>query len=122
MTKNAELIYNIICNSTSHPTAEEIYFRLKSEHGRVVLATVYNNLNYLCEGGYIRKIVMENAPDRYDKTIRHDHLICRECGAIADFYMDDITDSLEAKLGSPILSYDLKCSYICPECRKKLGM
>ncbi len=117
MTKNGKLIYNIICSSTAHPTAEEIYLKLKASSGSVVLATVYNNLNSLCEGGYIRKIVMENAPDRYDTAVRHDHLICKECGAISDFFMDDITELLEKKLGAPILSYDLKCSYICPECR-----
>ena len=117
MTKNSELIYNIIYSSDSHPTAEDIYIKINEKYGRVVLATVYNNLNSLCAAGLIRRISIDGSPDRYDKAIRHDHLICRKCGAIADFYMDDITDLIEKKLGSRIFSYDLKCSYLCPVCR-----
>lgn len=119
MTKNAEAILNIINESTCHPTAEDIYMRMKQEHSKVVLATVYNNLNSLCEAGLARKLVMEGAPDRYDKVKRHDHVMCVECGAIGDFFMDDITRLLEEKLGNKVLSYDLMCRYICPECRKK---
>lgn len=121
MTKNAELIYKIICESESHPSAEEIYLKIKAEHSKVVLATVYNNLNSLCEQGLIRRLVMENAPDRYDKAVRHDHLICAKCGRIYDFYMDDLTRLIEDKLGSPIVSYDLRCSFICPACRNTGG-
>ena len=119
MTKNAEAIFKIINESTCHPTAEDIYMKMKQEHGKVVLATVYNNLAALCEAGLIRKIVMEGAPDRYDKIKRHDHLLCIKCGDIADFFMDDITEQLEKKLGDKIISYELMCKYICPKCRKK---
>ncbi len=120
MTKNAEAILNIINESTCHPTAEDIYMMMKKEHGKVVLATIYNNLNSLCREGLIRKIVMEDAPDRYDKIKRHDHVMCVKCGAVGDFFMDDLTSLLEEKLGDKILSYDLMCKYICPECKKKL--
>lgn len=120
MTKNAEAILNIINESTCHPTAEDIYMMMKKEHGKVVLATIYNNLNSLCREGLIRKIVMEDAPDRYDKIKRHDHVMCVKCGAVGDFFMDDLTSLLEGKLGDKILSYDLMCKYICPECKKKL--
>lgn len=119
MTKNAQIILKIINESTCHPTAEEIYLRMKEEYGKVVLATVYNNLNSLCEAGLIRRIVMENAPDRFDKTLRHDHLVCDKCGKIADFFMDDLTELLENKLGDKIYSYDLMCHYICPECKEE---
>jgi len=118
MNKNAEIIYKIIINSADHPTAEDIYLEFKKNHGKVALATIYNNLITLCSEGLIRKIIMDGEPDRYDKTVRHDHLICQKCGAISDFYMDDITEMLEKKLGDKIISYDLRCEYICPKCRK----
>ena len=120
MTKNAERILSIIREVTCHPTAEDIYMMMKERYGKVVLATIYNNLNTLCEEGLIRKIVMDNAPDRYDKITSHDHLICVKCGTIADFFMDDLTPLLEEKLGDTILSYDLMCNYICPSCREKM--
>lgn len=119
MTRNAKLILAMIETSTDHLTAEEIYLRLKEENNRVVLATVYNNLNALYEQNLIRKISIEGSPDRYDKIIRHDHLICRECGKISDIALDDLTEKLHAATGEDVLSYDLKISYICPACKER---
>lgn len=58
-------------------TAEQIFLELKKEEPKVVLATVYNNVNGLCREGRIRRISVEGQPDRYDKIQRHDHLVCR---------------------------------------------
>ena len=112
-------ILDIINNSNEHMTAEQIFFALKKTYPSVVLATVYNNLNNLYKLGKIRKISIEGCPDRYDKTVRHDHLICRCCGKPSDIYLDDITSELEKQTGFPIDGYDLKVQYICPQCRCK---
>lgn len=112
-------ILDIINNSNKHMTAEQIFFALKKTYPSVVLATVYNNLNNLYKLGKIRKISIEGCPDRYDKTVRHDHLICRCCGKLSDIYLDDITSELEKQTGFPIDGYDLKVQYICPQCRCK---
>ena len=85
----------------------------------VVLATVYNNLNSLQQQGRIRKISVEGYPDRYDKNTRHDHLVCRQCGALSDVHLSDLTAQLERAAGLSILSYDLKLMYLCDECRSK---
>ena len=42
MTKNAEMIMNIINASYDHLTAEQIYFQLKNETVKISMATVYN--------------------------------------------------------------------------------
>ncbi|WP_242957047.1 transcriptional repressor [Faecalibacterium sp. An122] len=83
----------------------------------VVLATVYNNLNSLCQQGKIRKISVEGCPDRYDRNTRHDHLVCRRCGSLADIHLEDITAQLEQQTGFAIDGYDLKIQYLCPRCR-----
>ena len=113
------IILEIINNSNEHMTAEQVFFKLKSIHPSVVLATVYNNLNNLYKQGKIRKISIEGCPDRYDKTIRHDHLVCRCCGKLSDIYLEDITSELERQTGFSIDGYDLKVQYICPECKAK---
>ena len=56
MTKYAERILNIINESSEHMTAEQIFLILKKKEPKVVLATVYNNLNMLCDKELIRKI------------------------------------------------------------------
>lgn len=119
MTRNGKLILDIINHSGDHLTAEQVFLRLKQTVPKIVLATVYNNLNTLCDQGLIRKVSVEGSPDRYDKILKHDHLVCKKCGALADITFSDLTASLSAQLGEPILSYDLKVSYICPACRKE---
>ena len=119
MTKYAQQILDIINASSDHLTAEQIYLRLKSSNSRIVLATVYNNLNLLYEQDAIRKVSVEGFPDRYDKIIKHDHLVCKKCGALSDIRLSDLTAQLQAQIPEEIISYDLKVNYICPSCRRK---
>ncbi len=119
MTKYSKQIFQIIEHSRDHMTAEEIFQQLRNIYPTVVRATVYNNLHRLWEAGSIRKVVLEGQPDRYDRMERHDHLICKQCGKLSDVTLTDLTQQLEAQLGMPILSYDLKMTYLCETCQAK---
>lgn len=119
MTKYEEKIYNIINASNSHMTIDGIYKALKEIEPKVVLATVYNNVNKLVKEGKVIKLSIEGQVDRYDKLLKHDHLICSECGKIGDFSFSDFTDELEKELGEEIEGYDLRIHYLCKECREK---
>lgn len=59
MTKYERAIYNIVRMSHEHLTVRQIFERLKMDHPKVVLATVYNNLNKMWESGLIRKVSVE---------------------------------------------------------------
>ena len=119
MTKYAKKICAIIHETSAHMSAEQIFLELKKTDPKVVLATVYNNLNILCREGIIRRLSVEGSPDPYDRTVRHDHLVCKACGKLADICLEDLTENLETQLGEGILSYDLKVFYLCPACRHK---
>ena len=119
MTKYAQQILDIINASSDHLTAEQIYLRLKASNSKVVLATIYNNLNQLYNQDQIRKVSVEGYPDRYDKIIKHDYLVCKRCGALSDICFSDLTAQLQAQTPEEIISYDLKVNYICPACRRK---
>ncbi len=119
MTKYAKKILEIIESSGSHMTAEQLFAAVRQTYPTVALATVYNNLNRLWEQGHIRKVSVEGMPDRYDRIVRHDHLVCKECGKLLDICLEDLTGQLQKQVGVPILSYDLKLLYLCEECQKK---
>ena len=106
MTKNAQLILDIIAHSSEHLTAEQIHMVLRESGHRMALATVYNNLAQLHSEGRVRK------------TTRHDHLVCRVCGKLADICFKDLTELLQSQTDEELLSYDLQVSYICPACRR----
>ena len=117
MTKYAKLILDIINTSDDHPTAEQIFIRLKEQCPSVVMATVYNNLNSLTEHGLIRKLSFINSSDRYDNIRPHDHLICRKCGTLKDIHLTDFTDAIQQQIGIPIDSDDLNIYYTCDSCK-----
>lgn len=119
MTMYEKEIYSIITHSNEHLTVEQIFLELKQTYPKVVIATVYNNVNKLWEAGLIRRVSVENMPDRYDRTEKHDHLVCRRCGRLTDVSFKDLTASLREQTGEEFLFYDLKVFYLCPKCRKK---
>ena len=89
MTKYEKAIYDLINSSAGHLTVEQMFSSLRKQYPSVVLATVYNNVNRLWEAGLIRRISVEGMPDRYDRILRHDHLVCRSCGRLSDISFTD---------------------------------
>ena len=110
MKKNADLILETVLQSSAHMTAEEIHAALRDSGHRMALQ--------LHSEGRIRKVCVEGHPDRYDKMIRHDHLVCRRCGKLTDICFQDLTKLLQSQTDEELLSYDLQVSYICPACRR----
>ncbi len=119
MKKYRAKIQEIIENSHSHPTAEEVFRLLRETFPQVARATVYNNLSALCEAGLVRKVSVQGMPDRYDRIRRHDHLVCKACGRLVDLDLSDLTHQLQRQVSVPFLSYDLKLVYLCEQCQKK---
>lgn len=120
MTRYEKEIYNVINTAEEHLTVGQVFQKVQEKYPNVVLATIYNNINKLWEAGLIRKITVESLPDRYDRTQRHDHLVCRRCGKLADLTFADLTASLRERVGEDFLYYDLKVFYLCPDCRKQI--
>lgn len=88
-SRQRELIYNQVKENPVHPTADEVYTALKKEHPALSMGTVYRNLNLLSEMGMLRKIHIDNSPERFDaRTDCHCHLLCGKCGKVFD--VDDV--------------------------------
>ena len=117
MTAYAKMILDLVNRPDHHYTAEGIFLELKKENPKIVLATVYNNLKSLCDQKLIRKVSVEGQPDRYDRIVRHDHLVCRRCGRLSDIKLSDLTESLRRQTGIIDLTYDMRINYLCPRCR-----
>ncbi len=119
MTVQRSLILNIINESEEHLNAEQIYMIAKEKMPGIALATIYNNLKYLSDHSFIRKIGVADSADFYDKSLKpHDHIICDKCGKVSDINHGGMTRALERAIGSKITGYELNVHYVCPECRK----
>jgi Fe2+ or Zn2+ uptake regulation protein len=103
-------------------TAEEIYLKAKQIQPSLSLGTVYRNLGLMTEAGEIRRIVIPNSPDIYDKfTHPHEHLICQRCREISDISVSNLNEYLKKQTGLEILGYDLNVRYICDKCKSKVS-
>lgn len=118
MTQNGKMILDIVEKSENHPTAEDIFNSLRDASVRMSMATVYNNLNSLVQEGRIRRLIIDGKTERYDRTARHDHMVCSKCGKIRDLWMSDLTGLLEQASGEKIGAYDLNIYYVCEECKE----
>ena len=121
MTKNGKMIMEIIYASEEHLTAEQIFLRAKEQAPRIVLATIYNNLNALLADGLVRRVNLVCCPDRYESNSRLVHLFCDRCGRLTDVHLEDLSEKLERETGLAIESYDLNIHYLCDKCRKEMS-
>ena len=120
MTKQRELILQILTHSDRHLTADEIFFLAKLQMSSIAMATVYNNLNAMTDAGIISRVHVDGSADCFDRVVEpHDHLRCDSCGKISNIKIPDLKAGLRSSVGSDILSYDLTIHYTCPECRRK---
>ena len=124
-SKQREDLLNILKNSRSHPTAEELYEKTKEKIPSVSRGTVYRNLKDLVDEGYIIKISMANGADRYDYIHKkHNHIICKSCGTVKDFEynfaLEDVKQSVIKQTEvSPLLDGVIMYG-ICEKCKEKL--
>ncbi len=84
-TKQRELVFATLLDQRDHPTAEEVYARLKESTPSISLATVYNCLETLVSCGLVKQVNIEREPNRYCPNLaEHAHFHCKKTGRVYD--------------------------------------
>ncbi|RRJ99125.1 Fur family transcriptional regulator [Geminisphaera colitermitum] len=97
-TPQRELVYNVLLTQRDHPTADEVFARVKTELPGISLATVYNCLEALVAHDLVRAVHFERAPTRYCPHLQpHAHFHDEDTGNIQDI---DLPPPLLAQLKS----------------------
>src|SRR5262245_59604306 len=122
MSRQKELIYDLVSSTMSHPTADWVYENARRKMPHISLGTIYRNLNTLVHEGRILAIANSRGPVRYDaNTARHSHLKCVGCGLMLDVPETDI----DFVPRSPkyrqfeVLEYRVDVLGLCPDCRNQ---
>ncbi len=108
----------------THPTADEIYTKLKQTTPSLSKTTVYNSLEALIKHHIIQSLSISPTETRYDfKEDMHHHFLCTECGAIYDIdyqcpNIKEIRAEIEA-CGHHIGQVHGYFKGICKKCLKK---
>lgn len=122
VTKQQQLIYQLVQNATDHPTADQLYWLARQEIHNISVGTVYRNLSQMSESGIIRRLTIPGEADRFDRSnIPHGHAICKHCGKLTDIFADEFETMIKKALGMDILSYELSVSYVCSVCETALN-
>lgn len=129
MTPQRRAVLDVLTRSTDHPTAGQVFERVKRELPDVGAATVYRTLAAFVENGSAAELhAGDGRAVRYDRTVaRHDHLICTDCGAVTDVEVD-VTPSGSGLLERVATTHDFSAeSYAitvvgrCARCRPKIN-
>ena len=84
-TPQREVVYSILLNKRDHPTADEVFARVKGELPTISLATVYNCLETLVQCDLVRAVNFERSPTRYCPNLRpHAHFHDEQTGRTFD--------------------------------------
>lgn len=85
LTPQRLAIVEALADDTSHPTAQELFERLRRRLPTMSFATVYSTLDTLAHEGLCSVRVLAPGATRFDpKTDPHDHALCDQCGAMVD--------------------------------------
>jgi len=85
MTEARKLILEELRRSSKHPTADEIFLKLRTELPSLSLATVYRNLELLERLGVVKRLELSSGRRHYDgNVLDHAHMRCIECGEVVD--------------------------------------
>ncbi len=124
MTRQRRVILEELRKVRCHPTADEIYVRVRRRLPRISLGTVYRNLELLTATGLVRRIepAGSQGPSRYDgDTAAHYHVRCLGCGRIGDVPAGPVAGIEEPFRGSSefeIVGHRLELLGWCPRCKK----
>lgn len=125
MTPQRMVILEEVKKDHSHPTADEIFAKVRKKMPKISLATIYRNLEMLAGCGLIRKLEPGRPQMRFDgETHDHYHLTCMHCGRLEDSVIDSADQALAGLQynlknahESGIISHRLEFVGLCKKCR-----
>jgi len=123
LTSHRLALLRLIAASEGHPSAAQLYEKLRLQFPTVSLATIYKTLTLLKDEGEILEIELRNN-SHYDgnKPYPHPHLICNRCGKIIDGDEINFVHTLNAEIKEmydfQVVQSQLVFYGICRECQK----
>jgi Fur family peroxide stress response transcriptional regulator len=93
MTPQRLAIVKIFASDESHPTAQELFERLRGEFPSMSFATVYNTLDALVSAGLGGTLRLGGAARFDPNTSAHHHAVCDRCGAVHDVPAETLAPS-----------------------------
>ena len=124
-TAQRDLILDVFLQTEGHLSGDDLYRLVREKDHSVGQTTVYRTLRLLTDAGLAREVRFGDGRAHYEHNYKHqhhDHMICKECGKIIEFYspeLEAIQDAMAAKHRFELTSHLLRMIGICADCRKQ---
>ena len=106
MTRQRAEVFKTLMSYRDHPTAGDVFERVKQTMPNISLATIYNCLEALVQHGAVRQVNFERESSRYCPNLsEHGHFHDEETGRIIDIPLKKgakLSDLLELPEGAQI--------------------
>jgi len=113
-------IYEELNRASDHPTADQVYNRVKKRFPHISFDTVYRTLQSFSDIGVVKIVEGYGNPRRFDTdTGSHHHMRCVRCHKIIDFYnreYDEIPVPEDIKEQFHVLDKKVILEGICDDC------
>ena len=121
LTPQRRTVFEALMDQRDHPTALEVFMRVKTRMPSISLATVYNCLEALTESGLVKHVNLDRSPSRYcPNQVPHGHFFCTDCGAVFDVPLKaGAGDAWETPPGAIITHSEITVRGLCPACAQK---
>jgi len=110
---------------SSHPSAAELYERVRGRIPHLSFGTVYRNLKLLREQGMVTELSLGSSASLWDgNPSPHYHFTCQGCGQILDLPVSlklDCYDEIEAQTGVRITGHRAEFYGQCVGCLRRSG-
>ncbi len=124
ITKNRTAILEFLSHQDTPISADEILRHVQEEHQAVNKTTVYREIFFLLDKGFIHEVEFGDGKKRYEIAINrphHHHIICVNCRAIQDIPLDEEFENQEKKIemttGYKLSSHMLEFFGLCSSCQ-----
>ena len=122
LTSQKQIILDYLKSVKTHPSAEEIFLKVRKKLPRISRGTVYRVLDNFKEKGEAQTIPAKGVAHFDGDTSPHAHFICVKCHRIFDIFdicrECNIIKRRRIKVGK-IISYQIYFHGLCKYCSKK---
>ena len=88
-TRQREVVFSAILSKRDHPTADEIFARVKADMPSISLATVYNCLDTLVQCHLVKQVHLERESTRFCPNLsEHAHFHDNDTGEVFDVQLE----------------------------------
>ena len=128
LTRQRELLFEIINNAHDHLNADQLYELAKKRDAKINRVTVYRTLKLLKTEGLIDELDLmhyEGEQHYYETRLKqeHAHIVCLRCGSVQEFFgepLRQLREQIESGFGFQILVNRTEVGGYCADCQNTL--